>query len=123
MTEAPRIELLGEVGYERMRALLAERGFDEGELWPHTGEAFGSWAITVSHAPRLRIVWEAKDEWVIIQGELLSIPRARGDSPWEDLWIGKRSEDLTLDAVVSALERLRDFSSESQRQAPGADPS
>jgi hypothetical protein len=109
----------GEAGYERTRALLAERGFTEDEVMPYTGDDFGSWAIALSHAPRLRIVWDGKDGWVIIQWEGVGVPRPPGYSPWEvpweDLWIGKQPEDVTPDAVVKALEQLCAFANAARR--------
>jgi hypothetical protein len=107
----------GEAGFQATRRLLAERGFEEDEVVPYTGEAFGSWAVTLGTLPRMRIVWEAKDEWAIIDVELLDVPRPRGYSPWRDLWVGKRPEDLTPEAVVQALENLRDFKSAAIRAA------
>jgi hypothetical protein len=99
----------GEAGYERTRALLAERGFTEDEVMPYTGDAFGSWAVVLAHKPRLRISWDGKDEWAIVQAEIPGGSSTAGYEPWEDLWIGKRPEDVTSEAAVGALERLRGF--------------
>ena len=94
------------------RALLAEKGFTEAEGGiRYTGEAFGSWVITLAHQPRLRIVWDGKDGWAVIQAELIRDRRTYGD-PWQDLWIGKQDEDQAPDAVVRALEQLRDYATE-----------
>ena len=104
----------GQEGFLATHSLLEKRGFVVTERRPHTGDAFGSWLIVVDTTPRLRIVWEAKDEWTVIQGELLHQARPRGQSEWKDLWIGKRSEDVTPDEAVNALERLRDFAVEAR---------
>jgi len=97
----------GQGGYERTRALLTERGFEEDDA-TFNRDAFGSWVISVSHTPRLRIVWDAKDEWAIIQADL--------NGTIQDLWIVKRPEDVTPDAVVRALERLRAYATEARRE-------
>jgi hypothetical protein len=97
----------GQGGYERTRDLLTERGFEEDDA-TFNADAFGSWVISVSHTPRLRVVWDGKDEWAIIQAEL--------NGNVQDLWIGKRSEDVTPDAMVQALERLRDYATEARRK-------
>jgi hypothetical protein len=100
----------GRTLYERTRALLAERGFVEEET-RYDEEAFGSWLISVDDKPRLRILWDGRDGWLIIQGELL---RVRPDDPWTDLWIGKQPEDVTAAAVVMTLEAVRDFAAEAR---------
>jgi hypothetical protein len=100
----------GRALYDRTRALLAERGFVEEEN-SYDEEAFGSWLITVDHAPRLRILWDGRDEWPIIQGELLGV---RPDLPWTDLWAGKRLEEVTPAAIVMALESVREFAAEAR---------
>jgi hypothetical protein len=97
----------GEAGYEETRRLLAERGFVIDTAEPHTGEHFGSWWIVVSTTPRLRVIWDGRDEWAIVQRELRT--------EWEDLWIGKRSQDTTPSECVQAVVRLSDFAIEAQR--------
>lgn len=100
--------------FERTRALLKERGFTEDELDPYTGQSFGSWYVTVVHQPRLRIIWDGKDGWMIIQRET---NRPYHWDPlrkeWDVLWVAKRpEEDAAAEEVVNALESLRDFASD-----------
>jgi hypothetical protein len=102
--------------FERTRALLHERGFAEVEVDPYTGQSFGSWYVTVAHEPRLRIIWDGRDGWMIIERET--------DRPyhwdarrreWDVLWVAKEpNEDAEAEEVVSALERLRDFASDAR---------
>ena len=118
MSEDNRSPHLGSSeAYERTRELLGECGFAEEDLIPYTGDVFGSWIVTVAGAPRLRVVWEGKDGWAVIQAELLGRPRPRGYPKWEDVWIGKQPEDLVPEEVVKALERIRDLVTEARRLA------
>jgi hypothetical protein len=81
----------GRTLYERTRALLAERGFVEEEA-RYDEEAFGSWLIAVDHRPRLQILWDGRDAWLIIQGELL---RVRPDSLRSSAAVERSSSDYS----------------------------
>src|SRR6266498_4007807 len=106
----------GEAGFQKTRALLVDRGFAEDDVQAYTGEAFGSWLVTLRTSPRLRIILDGKDDWAIIAAELSSLPRPRGYSEWRDFWIGKRPEDIMPDAVVSGVQSLSDITIEVARR-------
>ena len=74
------------VAFETTKQLLNQSGFiiDEARF---DHESFGSWFIYVGSNPRLRIVWDGKDGWLIIQRETSKI--FNGLRIWEDLWVGR----------------------------------
>jgi hypothetical protein len=104
--------VVGRTLYEQTRVLLGERGFVESET-RYDEEAFGSWLIALENRPRLRILWDGRDGWLVIQGELLHV---RPEVPWTDLWMGKQSEDASASAVVTALEAVRDLTTEAREK-------
>jgi hypothetical protein len=71
----------------------------EGELG-----AFGSWLVAIEHSPRLRVVWDGKDGWAVIQ--LQTDELFAGRPVWKDIWIGTTSEDQTPHGIVRALQSL-----------------
>lgn len=107
--------IAGQNGYDRTRALLSERGFAETPGRPYTGSSFGSWIIGVAHDPPLAIVWDGRERWSIIRAFDPNTTTAWGYSDFYDLWIGKRPEDHTPDAVVGAVDRIHRFAVQARR--------
>src|SRR6266511_2864645 len=97
----------GEAGFQKTRALLVDRGFAEDDVQAYTGEAFGSWLVTLRTSPRLRIIWDGKDEWAIIAAELSSLPRPRGCSAGRTLKCASAREcPSSVDRTAQLLRAL-----------------
>lgn len=52
----------------------------------------------------MRIVWDGKDGWVIIQHE--TSERFQGMMVWKDLWTGRERHEQTVDFIVSKIHEL-----------------
>jgi hypothetical protein len=102
-------------GFEATRTLLEARGFTVSES--EVDSAFGSWLIVVEAPPRLRVLWDGKDQWAIVQGEVAGRSDSSDWQRWKDLWIGKRPEDWEATEIVKAVERLRDFAADARAPA------
>ena len=89
--------------FERTSELLRHRGFTVGES-SYDPKAFGSWYVCVVRQPRLRIVWDGKDGWAIVQQE--TSERFQGMTVWEDLWVGQERQTQTPEFVVSKFQVL-----------------
>ena len=103
-----------EVALRENACAAQEHGFTEDEVDPYTGQSFGSWYVTVAHQPRLRVIWDGKDGWMIIQRETNRPyhwdPHQRD---WDVLWVAKQPDDQTAaEEVVIALVNLREFASD-----------
>ena len=83
-----------------VQALLRTRGLPVSEVAGHP-EAFGSWCVTLDTQPRLRVLWDGKDTWLIVQKE--TSEKFRGASVWQDLWIGRAPEEQTGNAALLAV--------------------
>ena len=89
--------------FELTRELLRGHGFTvEGAACDPAH--FGSWWVSVAHKPPLRIVWDGKDGWVVVQRE--TGERFQGRPVWEDVWIGRDRETQTVALVVSKVQEL-----------------
>jgi len=88
--------------FHRVQQLLRDAGFTIGDTW-YSRESFGSWDVTVATTPRRRVLWDGKDEWLILQEETQE--RFAGNLIWRDLWIGKSPDELTCEAALEALRR------------------
>lgn len=51
-------------GFDRLKTLLAERGFTI-ERSEYHRKNFGSWLIVVASRPRILIVWDGKEPWLL----------------------------------------------------------
>lgn len=86
--------------FDAIQSLLVQHGLQIQDAQVHPA-AFGSWYVTVSTAPRLRILWDGKDRWLFLQRETSEI--FQGAYIWEDLWIAREPQEQTRDAAVQAL--------------------
>ncbi len=73
-------------------ALLRHSGYTITAARYHS-QAFGSWYIQVAATPPLRVVWDGKDRWLILEEETTEV--FNGSTVWRDLWIGKTRSDQT----------------------------
>lgn len=89
--------------FELTRELLRDRGFTVAGA-AYDEAHFGSWWISVAQEPPLRIVWDGKDGWVILQRE--TGERFQGRPVWEDVWIGRDRETQTAELVGSKVQEF-----------------
>jgi hypothetical protein len=63
--------------------------------------SFGSWLIRVTHVPALRLVWDGKAGWAILEVETADLHQ--GKPIWRELWIGRHKEEHRASNVVRIL--------------------
>ena len=82
------------------RAHLEQAGFviDGGT---YDDAAFGSWWLTLHEKPRLRVLWDGRDGWVLLQRE--TNERFQGSVVWHDLWIGRARTDHTVETILAKV--------------------
>jgi hypothetical protein len=91
--------------FETFRTALRLHGFRETES-RYDVAAFGSWFVILDEPP-VRIVWDGKERWLVVQ-------RRAGDE-WIDVWLSRDEADQNADAVIEQLTLLRNT-------APGEPP-
>jgi hypothetical protein len=89
----------GELAFERTRSMLADAGLTEESSSAPSDGAFGSWLIVIAGRPRLRVVWDGKEAWVLVQRELGTHGLA-----WRDVWIGREDSEQN---PAHVLEQVR----------------
>jgi hypothetical protein len=82
-------------GFRETRSLLETSGFEIVDERDDPA-SFGSWFLVVSSEPRVRIVWDGKDGWLII-------PRQDGGDSWSDWWIGRDESEQSPEVAVSKV--------------------
>jgi hypothetical protein len=63
-----RLRLVDAHDYKQVRDRLAEAGFRESAA-RYDASAFGSWGVSMEHEPPLRVVWDGKERWLLVQRE------------------------------------------------------
>jgi hypothetical protein len=64
-------------------------------------EAFGSWVITCDTSPPSRVVWDGKEQWLVVQTK---IDRwGHGKVEWVDQLLARAAVGPTGDMAVAAL--------------------
>jgi len=86
--------------FDHFRQRLQDAGFSERDA-RYDDAAFGSWVITLEGEP-LRVVWEGRDSWLIVQREQ--------DEQWVDLWVARDAADQSPEVVTATLVRLKGHS-------------
>jgi hypothetical protein len=86
--------------FETFRAALRAHGFREAES-RHDEAAFGSWFIVLDD-PSVRVVWDGKERWLVVQ-------RQTGNG-WADVWLAREESEQTPDVVAKQLTLLRGHS-------------
>ena len=84
--------------YEAVRSKLLELGYRE-QAARYDQSVFGSWFVEIEQNPPLRVIWEGKDGWLILQREA-AVGR------WEDVWLAKSETERTLEALIRAVASL-----------------
>ena len=87
--------------FDAFRDRLRGEGFRETEA-RNDQAAFGSWVITLDTDPPLRVVWDGKERWLIIQ--------ARHDNEWSDERVIRDESEQIAELVVANLGSLRGHS-------------
>jgi hypothetical protein len=88
-----RDEVLGLLRGERLA--VKDSAFD--------AKAFGSWWIEVVTDPPIRLVWEGKDHWAIVQTARRGPDSAK--DLWEDRWIGRGPDQDPVEVVRRVMEQ------------------
>lgn len=112
--------------FARSCETLAERGFTV-EKAEYSHQAFGSWSIQFSSnsIPPHLLIWDGRDQWLILQSERLENERTIRVTPeelrrmsyedgtttyaqrkaeaWKDKWIGRQATEQSLDRALKEL--------------------
>ncbi|MFI5042955.1 MAG: hypothetical protein ACHQNA_14110 [Acidimicrobiales bacterium] len=86
--------------FEAIVARLTAHGLEVGHA-SFTPEVFGSWRVEVSGRRSLRVVWDGRDEWLIIQQEAAA--RLDETPTWDDVWIARNPEDQSAERAVQKV--------------------
>lgn len=81
--------------------LLKGEGFSTTERYD--AEAFGSWLVEVKVDPRLRVVWDGKDGWLIVQRKTTEL--FDGQPVWDDLWVARDPDEQSPEAALKVVLR------------------
>jgi len=65
---------------------------------------FGSWEVQVTTSPPLRVLWDGKERWLILQQESEQV--FAGARVWKDLWIAEAKSQTPEAAIGAVLSRL-----------------
>ena len=112
--------------FSRFCTGLADNGFQL-HVATYRGDAMGSWHIELSSKviPKHRLIWEASDQWLILQSQRPERERTVRVKPaelhqmsyldgktahsqldedaWKDKWIGRETAEQTLDELIRRL--------------------
>jgi hypothetical protein len=91
--------------FDNVRSLLRELGLRISEA-EYAAEDFGSWFVTLEVDPPLRVVWDGKDGWLIV--ERLTDRGRRGEPVWENLWIARDAMEQTAESAVAKVRTYFD---------------
>ena len=82
---------------------LLEQGSVEVQDAPEGVGPFGSWHLVLHATPPLRLMWDGKDQWFVI--EQWTLNPADGQSEWKGVWAGPQGRDQDPEpAVAKAVE-------------------
>ena len=63
--------------------------------------SFGSWLVEVEADPPVRVLWDGKDNWLVVQ-------TAEHAGVWTDWWVGKeQSQQSAENAARKVVKRIR----------------
>jgi hypothetical protein len=95
----------GRSGFDAVRSLVESTGLIIEEAEYHH-LAFGSWVIRVDHVPPLRLVWDGKDGWAILEVETPELQA--GEPIWKPVWTGRgKDEQTAIDVLKVLVEHAR----------------
>ena len=92
-------------GFEAVQSLIAHAGLTIEEA-EYRHLAFGSWVIRVTSVPAMRLLWEGKDGYAILEVETSDLNLSR--PMWKTIWTGRSKDEQSAANVVKVLvENLR----------------
>ena len=89
--------------FESAKLLLSEEGFQVTQARYHARE-FGSWYIVANATPPVRILWDGKDGWLVVQTQ--SDESLKSPPEWVDAWIERDRERQTLANLIRRIHDL-----------------
>jgi hypothetical protein len=72
------------------------------EISEYNEKAFGSWHITLKTAPKRRLVWDGKENWLLADEQTSEM--FNGMNKWKDIWIDRHPGK---DSVQMGIKFLR----------------
>jgi hypothetical protein len=89
--------------FESAEHLLTRAGFAVTEAHYHAQD-FGSWDVVAEATLRVRIVWDGRDGWLIVQRQSDESPNSPPE--WTDVWIER---DRARQTLANAILKLREL--------------
>jgi hypothetical protein len=93
-----------QAGFRSVQDLLLKHHLSISEA-SYQRRSFGSWFVQVTTRPPLRIVWDGKEGWLILQEETEQV--FRDMRVWKTLWEARsQTQQTAKEAVDSLLSRI-----------------
>jgi len=67
-------------------------------------EAFGSWYIIIEATPDIRLVYDGKENWIIIEQKTARV--FNGLPVWSEIWIARNPAEADLDSATQKLTEM-----------------
>lgn len=87
--------------FGELRRLLTDAGYAVADS-SYSPESFGSWWILLRGQTSYRLVWDGKDQWLILQRQ--AGPSESNESVWEDLWVEKDARQATPENLLQLVQ-------------------
>ena len=91
---------MNQVEYQRATKLLVERGMSV-QSQEYSERTFGSWYLVASTQPPRRLVWDGKEQWLLVEEE--STERFNGLPVWRELWLKRNADPKNIDLALNVL--------------------
>ena len=72
------------------------------EINEYDEKAFGSWYITLKTAPKRRLVWDGKEQWLLVEEQ--TSETFNGMNKWKVIWVDRHPGK---DSVQIGIKLLR----------------
>ena len=89
--------------FEQAKQFFARRGVEVRDA-SGDGEAFGSWKMDLPSTPPIRLIWDGKDQWFVI--ERRTARTVDGQPVWDTLWTGLRGANQNLEEALSTTTKF-----------------
>ena len=86
--------------YHRATQLLVERGVSL-QSHEYNERSFGSWCLVASTQPPRRIVWDGKEQWLVVEEE--TAEQFNGLPVWRELWLKRNANPKNIEQALSVL--------------------
>jgi hypothetical protein len=96
--------VMDKADFEDTQAELVRAGFAIDDA-SYSDESFGSWLVVVETVPRIRVVWDGKDGWLLVEIETTNV--FAGITVWETRTTCREVADQTTSRAVSAVREAR----------------